>query len=252
MENNQSNLKNIKSKYILKQIIDNLQDKISLQLFKYSKEFQSRLELSLENYKEYCKVEVEIFPKNFSHINKYFNPPNPDKTYFYQVFVNDEKEKRKSDFSDLKYVKDPIKKIKIVLLYKFKDFNGLFNECKDIEKINFIKFKRRNITDMKNMFYNCTSLKEINFTHFNSEKVTNLRCMFWLCSSLTEINFTNFNTSNAVNMNGLFYGCSSLNQLNLANFNTMNALNMSYMFCKCSSLKELDLSNFDAIKDPIL
>ena len=72
MENkNQSDLKNIKSKYILKQIIDNLQDKISLQLFKYNKELQSRLELSLENYKEYCKVEVEIFPKNFSHINKY-------------------------------------------------------------------------------------------------------------------------------------------------------------------------------------
>ena len=44
---------NIKSKYILKQIFNNLSKKVSLQLIKYNKHLQKRLNYNINNYKEF-------------------------------------------------------------------------------------------------------------------------------------------------------------------------------------------------------
>ena len=47
-------------------------------------------------------------------------------------------------------------KIKIIIDYQIKSFERLFNECKCIEKINFKKFYRNNITNMSCMFSGCS------------------------------------------------------------------------------------------------
>ena len=61
-----NNLENIKSKYILKQIFNNLSKKVSLQLIKYNKHLQKRLNYNINNYKEfndlYSSIEIEIIP----------------------------------------------------------------------------------------------------------------------------------------------------------------------------------------------
>ena len=57
---------NLKSKYILQIIFDNMQTKKSLEIIKYNKIIQQRLNINITNYKEYCEkfttIEIEIIP----------------------------------------------------------------------------------------------------------------------------------------------------------------------------------------------
>ena len=234
-------IKNIKSKFILKKIFGYLEDNIYLKLIKYNKKLQNKLEKDITDYKDYSKVEIQVILNN-ENPKKFINVTNPNDKELYQIFINDQS---KEATKDIEKIKEKIEKFKIVLKYNFSSFKDLFMYCKEFKKIDFILFKRKNIDDMQNMLDECTSLEEINLTHFYTKRVKNMKSMFWLCSSLKELNLTNFDTINVTNMNGLFYGCSSLKQLNLSNFKTMNVLNMRFMFGKCSSLKELDLSNFN-------
>ena len=51
---------------------------------------------------------------------------------------------------------DKVTRIKIIIDYQVKSFKDLFYECKCIESINFKKFYRNNITDMRCMFFRCS------------------------------------------------------------------------------------------------
>ena len=85
-ENNKDNecakpnaiIENIKSSYILSKIYDNIPKIKKLLIVKYNKRLQNRLNLSVEDYKEYCEIEIEIIPA----INKY--------GYFIHIDENDE------------------------------------------------------------------------------------------------------------------------------------------------------------------
>ena len=69
-ENNKENesakpnpiVENIKSRYILSKIYDNMSKKKKLTIVKYNKRIQNRLNLSIKDYKEYCEIEIEIIP----------------------------------------------------------------------------------------------------------------------------------------------------------------------------------------------
>jgi len=248
-ENNKENesatpnpiLEKIKSRYILSKIYENMTKKKKLEIVKYNKRMQNRLNLDVKDYKAYCEIEIEIIPTK-DKCGQFININKNDKLY-YHIYFNDNKEEIKNKY----YISvvDKITKIKIIIDYQVKSFKELFYQCRCIESINFKNFYRNNITDMSFMFYLCSSLKELNFNNFNTNNVTNMCCMFNGCSSLKELNLNNFNTNNVTNMSCIFAGCSSLKELNLNNFNTNNVTNMSCMFYKCSSLKELNLNNFN-------
>ena len=93
-ENNKENesvksnpiIENIKSKYILSKIYDNIPKKKKLEIVKYNKKIQNRLNLSIKDYKEYSEIfsqiEIEIIPAKdeygiFININK------NDKLYYH-------------------------------------------------------------------------------------------------------------------------------------------------------------------------
>ena len=69
-KNNQNNisniLKNIKSNYILSKIYNNIKRRKYLEIVKYNKKIQNRLNLSIKDYKEYSEIytqiEIEIIP----------------------------------------------------------------------------------------------------------------------------------------------------------------------------------------------
>ena len=248
-ENNKENdiakispiIENIKSKYILSKIYDNIPKKKKLAIVRFNKRMQIKLNLNTGDYKKYCEIEIEIIPTKGKY-GKFINVNENDKL-FYHIYFNDNKAEIKNKYEINK--EDNIAKIKIIIDYQVISFEKLFHWCQMIESINFKKFYRNNITDMSWMFYNCSSLKELNLTNFNTNNVTNMSWMFSGCSSLKELNLTNFNTNNVTNMNGMFYKCSSLKKLNLTNFNTNNVTDMYGMFFGCSSLKELNLTNFN-------
>ena len=237
--------KHLKSNYILKKLFKNLSKMKLLDIIKYNKNMKHRLNISIKNYKEYSEIyssiEIEIRIVN-NEYGKFINI-NTDNEKYYHIYFNNNKEEeiKRNHLNE----NENVEKIKIIIDYQIKSFEGLFEDCKFIEYINFKKFNRNNINNMKFIFYRCISLKELNLYNFNTNNVNNMSGMFYECSSLKELNLFNFNTNNVTDMRYMFWECFSLKELNLSNFNTINVIYMEYMFSGCSSLKELKISNFN-------
>ena len=93
----QDKFKNIKSKYILQKIFNNLLEKKSLDIIKYNKNIKDRINISIKDYKEYSEIyssiEIEIKPVK----NKYgkFININKENEKYYHIYFNDNKEEIK-------------------------------------------------------------------------------------------------------------------------------------------------------------
>ena len=147
-------LNNIKSKYIIVKIFENVQTNIFLNLIRYNKTFQKRLNKNIDDYKDYSKIEIEIFPEE----EKYGDFINFDyyRNYYHIYFNDDEKEEKKKNYIT-KY--DKVQKIKIKIDYEVRSLYRLFKNCECIKKINFTKFNRTNIINMSHMFADCSLLE---------------------------------------------------------------------------------------------
>ena len=232
-QNNISNdkLKNIKSNFILSKIYGNLEKKKKLDIVKYNKKLQNRLNLNIKNYEECSSIKIEIIPTKDKY-GRFINLSNKVDRLYYHIFFNDNEEEIKNKYEIKK--EDKVERIKIIIDYQVKSFKNLFYECTCIESINFKNFYRNNVIDMSGLFFGCSSLKEINFSNFKTDNVKDMSFMFYGCSSLKEINLSNFKTNNVKDMSFMFNACSSLKKINLFNIYTSNVTNMSYMFYGCS------------------
>ena len=148
-ENNKENesaksnppFESLKSDYFLQKLYDNMTKKKKLQIVKYNKRIQNRLNLDVKDYKEYSEIEIEIIPKKGKY-GKFININENDKLY-YNIYFNDNKKEIKNKYKI--YNKDKIKKIKIIIDYQVKSFKKLFFKCECIESINFKKFYRNDV-----------------------------------------------------------------------------------------------------------
>ena len=235
--NNISLLKNIKSKYIMKQIFQNLQKIKFLNMIRYNKAIKNKMDIILDDYKECTNIEVKIDILDYD--NFIFYRLNNEKNI--HIYVNgNKKEINEKDIS-----REEVKEIKIIIDYGIKSLEGLFKGCHGIKKINFIRFFIRDITNMSKMFYDCRHLEELDLSNFKTENVTDMSSMFANCLLLKKIIMANINTINVKDMNNMFYKCLSLEELNLSCFNTLNVTDMSCMFHGCSLLNKLNISNFN-------
>ena len=133
-ENNKENeiakpnliIENIKSRYILSKIYNNMTIKKKLAIVKYNKKIQNRLNLSANDYKKCCKIEIEIIPKKVEYC-KFININKKDKLY-YHIYFNDNKEEIKNKYKIDE--KDKVTKIKIIIDHQVKSFKELFLWCK--------------------------------------------------------------------------------------------------------------------------
>ena len=224
--NSNNKLKNIKSNVILKLFFGYVNEGRLLETIKYNKSIQKRINININNYKDYFEkisiIEIEIKPMKgeygiFIEINK------NDRKY-YHIFFNDNKG---TEINTTKLnKKDKVSKINIIIDYQVTSLSNLFYYCECVEYINFKYFHKNNITDMSGIFSKCSYLKELNLNNFITDNVTNMSNMFCDCSSLKEINLNNFNTNNVTNMSNMFYRCSALKEINLNNLNTNNVLYM--------------------------
>ena len=265
-------LAGIKNNFILKQIFADFEENKWLNIIRYNKIIQNRLNIDIKYYKKiYLQIKIEIFPSK-NRKGLFINIPEKKESYF-NIFFSGKEGKQKQNYIDKG---DKIKKIIVKIDYGIKSLNKLFKDCICIKKVNFVRFNRKDpiknmshmfsgctnieeinftkfktdyVTDMSSMFNGCLSLKKINLSNFNTNNVTDMNSMFCCCSSLRKINLSNFNTDKVTNMMSMFYGCSSLIELNLSNFNTNKVENMSWMFYNCSSLIELEIPNFNINKE---
>ena len=266
--NNRSGLQKLNSKYILKQIFDNLEDIRAYEIFRYNKNIQQKLNIDINLYKELSleksPIIIEIIPvenkkgKIFNYVSgsnrnyhMYFNDSNKEQ-YTNKIGGEGEEDEEDDDDEQEKEEKEEkekkeenqakeeeenikVKKIKLVIDYKVDSFENLFEDCNCIESINFKRFTRINIKDMRSMFWQCSNLKEANLEKFNTDNVTNMSWMFYRCSQLKKINISNSNIDNVEKMVGMFWGCSSLEEINLPNFKDDNNINVKCMFSECSN-----------------
>ena len=172
--------KNVKSSYILEKLFDNLERKKLLDIIKYNKDIKRRMNININNYKEYSELYSSIELEIITKLNGYghFLYVGGEYGKYFHIYFNDNKEEIKRN-----YIKkdDKVRKIKIIIDSEIKSFSSLFFECKCIESINFKKFFRKNITNMYGMFCRCLSLKELNLNNFNTNNVTDMGCMFKGC-----------------------------------------------------------------------
>ena len=71
----------VKSKYILKEIFDNLKENKKLDIIRYNKKVRKNLNKNIKDYiKEYSKIEIEIIPIE-NEIGKFININNNKYTY---------------------------------------------------------------------------------------------------------------------------------------------------------------------------
>ena len=132
-ENNKENesaksnppFESLKSRYILSKIYDNMTKKKKLEIVKYNKKVQNRLDLGVKDYKEYSEtftpIEIEIIPTKDKY-GKFININKNDKLY-YHIYFNDNKEEIKNKYKINK--KDKVTKINIIKqakeIYEMKD-----------------------------------------------------------------------------------------------------------------------------------
>ena len=244
MKNNLINyLNNVKSVYIFKKIFNNILKDKWLGIVRYNKTIQKKLNLNINDYKEYSQLysSIELEIKLIHNSDRFINISKTDKS-FYHIYFDGEKEEFKESIF---YNEDKCEchLIKIKIDYQVVSFESLFADCKDIESLCFKKFTRININNMKCMFKGCSSLKELNLDKFVTNNVTDMSEMFSGCKSLKTLDLSNFNTNNVTIMNEMFFKCSSLEELNISNFNIDNVTYMEDMFAGCLNILRRKLIN---------
>ena len=228
-----NSLSKIKSKKILDNIFGKLSMNKLLEIIRYNKYIQNRVNKDINFYKQYLQIVLEIIPKEKVYGN-FINIINKENKGYYHIYFNGNEEEIKRNYIT---EKDNAAKIKIGIDYEIKNLYGLFKECNCIKIMNFIQFNRKVTDDMSYLFSRCSTIEEINFFNFITDNVTNMSYMFYECSSLKKLNLSNFNTKNVINMRGMFCGCSSLRKINVDGFDISKIENMIGMFDNCKSFE---------------
>ena len=119
-------LSNLKNDFFLQKLFDNLLQKKLLEIIKYNNNLKDRININLNNYKEYSEIysqiELEIKPAN--KIYGKFIKINEENKMYYHIYFNDNniEEIRRNEINK----DDKIEKIKIIIDSKVKSLRLLF------------------------------------------------------------------------------------------------------------------------------
>ena len=118
-KNEQTNdFDNLKSDYFLRKLFDIIKENKSLNIIRYNKNLQKRLNINIDNYKEYCQIEIELKLVDNKY-GKFINISEEDKKYYHIYFDNSKEEIKKYNLEK----NEKVKMIKIIIDYQVKSFN---------------------------------------------------------------------------------------------------------------------------------
>ena len=99
---------NIKTDYFLIKVFDNLEKKKTLEIVKNNKNIKKRINLNINDYKEYSEIyssiEIEVKPVN-NEYGKFINYSKENEEYYHIYFNNDEEEIRRNYIEKVKKLK---------------------------------------------------------------------------------------------------------------------------------------------------
>ena len=98
----------------------------SLQIMKYNKKLQKRLNININDYKDYSQlyspIEIELKIADNYIASPFIFISNEDKKYYYIYFDNSNEEITRNYLNK----NEKVKKIKIIIDYQIKSFKNLF------------------------------------------------------------------------------------------------------------------------------
>ena len=121
----------LKSNYILKILFGIMQTRISLKIIKCNINIQKRLNININNYKDFSEkfssIELEIIPIQ-NEYGDFINLEEEEKKYFHIYFNNNKEEIQRA------YLKkeDKVTTIKVIIDHQIISFSGLFMGCQCI------------------------------------------------------------------------------------------------------------------------
>ena len=87
-------LRKVKSHYIIQKFFEYISERKSLEIIRYNKSIQKRINININHYKafseEYSSIELDIIPMEGKY-GKFINIEEEDKKYFH-IYFNDNKE----------------------------------------------------------------------------------------------------------------------------------------------------------------
>ena len=162
-----SSLEILRSNFVFKKILIYMKKNKILDIMKYNKRLQKRLNLNINDYKEYSKlyssIEIELKLVDNKY-GEFINIPDDDNEYYHIYFDNSNEEIKRNYLIKT----DKVKIIKIIIDYQVKSFKKLFYNCKCISSIIFKKFFRFNIPYSIFLYPHLIVPPQKNF--FNSKK----------------------------------------------------------------------------------
>ena len=112
---------NLRSDYFMQKLFGYIQKRISLKIIKCNINLQKRLNININNYKDFAEkfssIELEIIPVKNKY-GKFLNIYKEDKIYFHIYFNNNKEEIKKTELNK----EDTISKINIRIDYQIKSF----------------------------------------------------------------------------------------------------------------------------------
>ena len=98
-------LRNLKSDYFIQKFFGYISERKSLEIIRYNKSIQKRIDININHYKayseKYSSIELDIIPMKGKY-EKFININEKDKKYFH-IYFNDNKKKEIEISSFLKY-----------------------------------------------------------------------------------------------------------------------------------------------------
>ena len=194
----------IKSKYIFQKIFSYINKIKYLEIIRHNKVLQNHLNITLKDYESFYKDYNQIEIKSIVLIDKrrdLINCENENKSFFHISF-DDEKKERNQFF--LEEQQSEVSKIKIKIDIGLKSLERLFDSIFILKEVTFIKFNRKDFTNMSKMFNMCINLTKINLEKFTTDNVIDMSFIFCSCLSLEELKLPKWNTSKVTNMSHMF------------------------------------------------
>ena len=130
--NSNNKLKKLRSNYILKIFFNYIHERVSFEIIKYNKNIQKRINIDINNYREYSQkyssIEIEIIPMKNKY-GRFINIEEGDEEYYHIYFNDNKKEEiKKTYFNE----NDKVSKITIIIDYHVKSLFILFYYCECI------------------------------------------------------------------------------------------------------------------------
>ena len=122
-------IENLKSDFFVIKMFDIMKRKKSLEIMKYNKKLQKRLNLGINDYKDFCQlyssieIELKVINNVDGKFNKFINlPENEKEKEYYHIFFDNSKEEIKRN-----YLKEneKVETIKIIINHPVNSFRGL-------------------------------------------------------------------------------------------------------------------------------